>query len=104
MLRLILSLLAGRHMHPPRRHQSCCHPHAIAILAVPRYRGHSSLPYHSPVCHERLLAQVQNLKDGVARFGAGHWSNILQAYSFASHRTGVHLKDKWRNLQKSGEV
>jgi hypothetical protein len=43
--------------------------------------------------------EVQNLKAGVARFGAGKWKTILSFYNF-NNRTTVDLKDKWRNLCK----
>ncbi|CAH3192094.1 unnamed protein product [Porites evermanni] len=40
------------------------------------------------------------LKDGVKTYGEGNWAVILDAYNFVG-RTSVHLKDKWRNLQKN---
>lgn len=39
------------------------------------------------------------LLDGVERYGIGNWSVILGKYPFASGRTNVDLKDKYRNLQ-----
>jgi hypothetical protein len=44
--------------------------------------------------------EVRNLEKGVAKFGVGKWSDILQKYSFHPSRDSVSLKDKWRNLQK----
>ncbi|GAB2293295.1 hypothetical protein Dimus_027500 [Dionaea muscipula] len=48
------------------------------------------------------LTEVVKLVDGVAKFGAGRWSEIKRL-SFASvlYRTPVDLKDKWRNLLKA---
>eukprot|EP00742_Colponemidia_sp_Colp-10_P007061 GILJ01007579.1.p1 GENE.GILJ01007579.1~~GILJ01007579.1.p1 ORF type:complete len:507 (+),score=107.94 GILJ01007579.1:112-1521(+) len=43
--------------------------------------------------------EVNNLREGVKRFGVGRWKDILQTYSFET-RTAVDLKDKWRNLGK----
>lgn len=40
------------------------------------------------------------LIDGVKTYGEGNWAVILDAYNFVG-RTSVHLKDKWRNLQKN---
>jgi len=34
----------------------------------------------------------------VTRFGSGKWKEILRAYAFKEGRTGVDLKDKYRNL------
>ena len=44
-------------------------------------------------------AETENLLKGVKMFGVGKWSIILNHFEFASHRTKVSLKDKWRNLQ-----
>ncbi|KAJ6828642.1 uncharacterized protein M6B38_361840 [Iris pallida] len=48
------------------------------------------------------LCEVLKLVEGVARYGAGRWSEIRRV-SFASHsyRTSVDLKDKWRNLLRA---
>ncbi|XP_010531868.1 PREDICTED: uncharacterized protein LOC104808052 isoform X1 [Tarenaya hassleriana] len=48
------------------------------------------------------LSEVIKLVEGVAKYGAGKWSEIKRL-SFASHsyRTSVDLKDKWRNLLKA---
>lgn len=50
-----------------------------------------------------LSLQIDALMAGYAKFGTG-WHAILD-YSkrkFDSVRTAVDLKDKWRNLEKSG--
>eukprot|EP01112_Ceratiomyxa_fruticulosa_P022959 TRINITY_DN8581_c0_g1_i1.p1 TRINITY_DN8581_c0_g1~~TRINITY_DN8581_c0_g1_i1.p1 ORF type:complete len:573 (-),score=125.13 TRINITY_DN8581_c0_g1_i1:319-2037(-) len=41
--------------------------------------------------------EVQNLLDGVTRFGVGQWSLIEKNYNF-NNRKQVDLKDKYRNL------
>ncbi|KAK2892375.1 hypothetical protein Q8A67_012363 [Cirrhinus molitorella] len=39
------------------------------------------------------------LKEGVRRFGAGHWEKIRSAFPFTG-RTAVNLKDRWRTMIK----
>ncbi|KAL0194669.1 hypothetical protein M9458_008241, partial [Cirrhinus mrigala] len=39
------------------------------------------------------------LKEGVRRFGAGHWEKIRSAFPFTG-RTAVNLKDRWRTMLK----
>lgn len=46
--------------------------------------------------------EVEYLYEGVARFTAGSWSQILRSYNF-NQRTAVDLKDKWRNMNKRNE-
>jgi hypothetical protein len=48
--------------------------------------------------------EVRHLLDGVKRFGHGKWANILNAYTFAKVRDSVSLRDKYRNMEKSGLV
>ena len=43
------------------------------------------------------------LRQGVQRFGFGNWAVILKHYPF-ENRTSVNLKDKYRNLVKSGKA
>jgi len=43
--------------------------------------------------------EVAWLEEGVVRYGVGKWKEILRAYEFKEGRTGVDLKDKFRNLQ-----
>jgi len=38
------------------------------------------------------------IQQGVEQFGEGHWADILSAFPFAPGRTGVGIKDKWRNM------
>ncbi|KAM0949171.1 putative transcription factor MYB-HB-like family [Dioscorea sansibarensis] len=48
------------------------------------------------------LCEVLKLVDGVARFGAGKWSEIKRiAFASYTYRTSVDLKDKWRNLLRA---
>jgi len=44
---------------------------------------------------------VQHLQEGVTKFGHGNWAKIRSSYPFPAYRTGVHLKDKWRNHEKA---
>nr|7C4P_B Chain B, Terfa protein [Danio rerio]7C4Q_B Chain B, Terfa protein [Danio rerio] len=39
------------------------------------------------------------LKQGVVRYGVGHWERIRSAFPFAG-RTAVNLKDRWRTMVK----
>ena len=41
------------------------------------------------------------MHEGVKKFGVGSWARILAAFPFDTARTAVHLKDKWRNLEKA---
>ncbi|KAL6635218.1 hypothetical protein ACP70R_027889 [Stipagrostis hirtigluma subsp. patula] len=51
------------------------------------------------------LCEVMKLVDGVARFGAGKWSEIRKlAFASYSYRTSVDLKDKWRNLIRASQT
>ncbi|CAM0884242.1 unnamed protein product [Alopecurus aequalis] len=51
------------------------------------------------------LSEVQNLVDGVARFGIGKWSEIRRlSFASYSYRTSVDLKDKWRNLIRASQT
>jgi telomeric repeat-binding factor 1 len=43
--------------------------------------------------------ETENLRQGVDRWGT-KWAKILQSYDF-NERTGVDLKDRWRNLSKN---
>ncbi|XP_064967707.1 uncharacterized protein LOC135581776 isoform X1 [Musa acuminata AAA Group] len=48
------------------------------------------------------LCEVRKLVDGVAKYGAGRWSEIRRlAFASYSYRTSVDLKDKWRNLLRA---
>ncbi|CAN6239261.1 unnamed protein product [Urochloa humidicola] len=51
------------------------------------------------------LCEVMKLVDGVARYGAGKWSEIRKlSFSSYSYRTSVDLKDKWRNLIRATQT
>ena len=56
------------------------------------------------VRHRWTQLEVQNLLDGVGKFGVGNWSNIYINYYFLPCRDPVSLKDKWRNMIKNKEV
>ncbi|KAL4442490.1 hypothetical protein ABPG77_005074 [Micractinium sp. CCAP 211/92] len=45
-------------------------------------------------------AEVAALKEGVVRFGVGNWQKIVNDYPVLRQRTGVQLKDKYRNMIK----
>ncbi|KAL2516389.1 TRF-like 6 [Forsythia ovata] len=51
------------------------------------------------------LSEVVKLVEGVAKYGAGRWSEIKRlAFASYSYRTSVDLKDKWRNLLRASFV
>ncbi|KAL6911570.1 hypothetical protein ACP4OV_000375 [Aristida adscensionis] len=51
------------------------------------------------------LCEVMKLVDGVARYGAGKWSEIRKlSFASYSYRTSVDLKDKWRNLIRASQT
>ncbi|KAG8072615.1 hypothetical protein GUJ93_ZPchr0006g44555 [Zizania palustris] len=50
------------------------------------------------------LSEVLKLVDGVARYGAGKWSEIRRVAFSYSYRTSVDLKDKWRNLIRASRT
>lgn len=65
------------------------------IVTVPTSKGGMRRKHHRPWS----LREVVKLVEGVARYGAGRWSEIKKiAFSSYSYRTSVDLKDKWRNL------
>lgn len=43
-------------------------------------------------------AEAEDLIKGVELYGLGQWAQIKLAYFRSTQRTGVDLKDKWRNL------
>jgi len=45
-------------------------------------------------------AEEQNLRDGVGKYKVGSWAIILKNYDFHPSRTGMALRDKWRNMIK----
>lgn len=45
--------------------------------------------------------EEDNLRTGIKLIGEGNWKSILRSYEF-DERTEVDLKDKWRNLKRSG--
>ena len=48
--------------------------------------------------------EVNALRAGVCRHGEGNWAAIRNdAYLGLSSRSGVNLKDKWRNLTRGGQ-
>ncbi|CAL9753901.1 unnamed protein product [Musa acuminata subsp. burmannicoides] len=51
------------------------------------------------------LCEIRKLVDGVAKYGAGRWSEIRRlSFASYSYRTSVDLKDKWRNLLRASLV
>ncbi|XP_072321602.1 telomeric repeat binding factor a [Eucyclogobius newberryi] len=44
-------------------------------------------------------AESQRLKEGVEKYGEGHWSKI-KAYCKFKDRSNVNLKDRWRTMKK----
>ncbi|KAA8540250.1 hypothetical protein F0562_024187 [Nyssa sinensis] len=68
------------------------------VVTVPTAKGGMRRKHHRPwTPHE-----VVKLVEGVARYGAGRWSEIKRlAFASYSYRTSVDLKDKWRNLLRA---
>ncbi|XP_027125345.1 uncharacterized protein [Coffea arabica] len=65
---------------------------------VPASSGGMRRKHHRPWS----LTEVVKLVEGVARYGAGRWSEIKRlAFASYSYRTSVDLKDKWRNLLRA---
>ncbi|XP_027125614.1 uncharacterized protein [Coffea arabica] len=66
--------------------------------SVPASSGGMRRKHHRPWS----LTEVVKLVEGVARYGAGRWSEIKRlAFASYSYRTSVDLKDKWRNLLRA---
>lgn len=66
-----------------------------------------STPTNTPKWTKRPWTSEEEkiLTAGVKRYGDGGWAQILQDDYFGpmlEGRTGVNLKDKWRNLKKKG--
>ncbi|CAH1251201.1 TERF2 [Branchiostoma lanceolatum] len=53
--------------------------------------------------HQWMDSEVENLIKGVKKYGLGNWAKIKDNFRF-NGRTNVNLKDKWRQLIKSGVV
>ncbi|KAK6264274.1 hypothetical protein SCA6_019708 [Theobroma cacao] len=68
------------------------------VVTVPTAKGGTRRKHH----RAWTLSEVMKLVDGVAKYGAGRWSEIKRlAFASYSYRTSVDLKDKWRNLLKA---
>ncbi|CAA0822444.1 TRF-like 6 [Striga hermonthica] len=68
------------------------------VVTVPTANGGMRRKHHRPWS----LSEVVKLVEGVAKYGAGRWSEIKRvAFSSYSYRTSVDLKDKWRNLLRA---
>ncbi|KAL0396974.1 UNVERIFIED_CONTAM: hypothetical protein Scaly_0145800 [Sesamum calycinum] len=68
------------------------------VVTVPTANGGMRRKHHRPW----TLSEVVKLVDGVAKYGAGRWSEIKRvAFASYSYRTSVDLKDKWRNLLRA---
>lgn len=71
------------------------------VVTVPTQKGGMRRKHHRPW----TINEVVKLVEGVARYGAGRWSEIKRlAFSSCPYRTSVDLKDKWRNLLKASFV
>ncbi|CAA2964873.1 telomere repeat-binding factor like- [Olea europaea subsp. europaea] len=67
-------------------------------VAMPAATGRMRRKHHRPW----TLSEVVKLVEGVAKYGAGRWSEIKRlAFASYSYRTSVDLKDKWRNLLRA---
>ncbi|PIN14635.1 hypothetical protein CDL12_12730 [Handroanthus impetiginosus] len=68
------------------------------VVTVPTANGGMRRKHHRPW----TLNEVVKLVEGVAKYGAGRWSEIKRvAFASYSYRTSVDLKDKWRNLLRA---
>ncbi|KAL8537804.1 hypothetical protein ACS0TY_012800 [Phlomoides rotata] len=68
------------------------------VVTVPTANGGMRRKHHRPW----TLSEVVKLVEGVAKYGAGRWSEIKRlAFASYSYRTSVDLKDKWRNLLRA---
>ncbi|KAK6914702.1 SANT/Myb domain [Dillenia turbinata] len=68
------------------------------VTIVPTTKGGMRRKHH----RAWTIAEVMKLVEGVARYGAGRWSEIKRlAFASYSYRTSVDLKDKWRNLLRA---
>lgn len=68
------------------------------IATIPTANGGMRRKHHRPW----TLSEVVKLVEGVARYGAGRWSEIKRVlFASYSYRTSVDLKDKWRNLLRA---
>ncbi|KAK6118064.1 hypothetical protein DH2020_048196 [Rehmannia glutinosa] len=68
------------------------------VATVPTANGGMRRKHHRPWS----LSEVVKLVEGVAKYGAGRWSEIKRlAFASYSYRTSVDLKDKWRNLLRA---
>ncbi|XP_073146627.1 uncharacterized protein [Henckelia pumila] len=77
-------------------------PHSNAsddeVVTVAKENGGTRRKHHRPW----TLSEVVKLVEGVAKYGAGRWSEIKRsAFVSCSYRTSVDLKDKWRNLLRA---
>ncbi|XP_059288593.1 uncharacterized protein LOC132041936 [Lycium ferocissimum] len=71
------------------------------VATIPTQKGGMRRKHHRPW----TINEVVKLVEGVARYGAGRWSEIKQlAFASCPYRTSVDLKDKWRNLLKASFV
>ncbi|KAG8388417.1 hypothetical protein BUALT_Bualt02G0123700 [Buddleja alternifolia] len=71
------------------------------VMTVPTSNGGMRRKHHRPW----TLSEVVKLVEGVAKYGAGRWSEIKRlAFASYSYRTSVDLKDKWRNLLRASIV
>ncbi|KAK4349821.1 hypothetical protein RND71_029134 [Anisodus tanguticus] len=71
------------------------------VVTVPTQKGGMRRKHHRPW----TINEVVKLVEGVARYGAGRWSEIKRlAFASCPYRTSVDLKDKWRNLLKASFV
>ena len=54
-------------------------------------------------CFDKKFTEAEDeaIRDGVAKIGAGNWSEIKSYYHIdLADRTAVQIKDRWRTLNK----
>ncbi|KAL6537398.1 hypothetical protein OROMI_025932 [Orobanche minor] len=82
----------------PKNMESCKTSSDNEVVTIPTANGGMRRKHHRPW----TLSEVVKLVEGVAKYGAGKWSEIKRlAFASYSYRTSVDLKDKWRNLLRA---
>lgn len=74
-------------------------PKKVKISPLKKYEPKKIFRRRKPKRWSEL--EEETLRTAVRKLGEGNWTAILNTYTF-DNRTGVDLKDKWRNMERSG--